>query len=225
MLCSHDKKFIYLKTRKTAGTSVEILFEKYCRPPSEFRESHGAHEHVSDYGVVGSRMEGGSKGDRFYNHMPASEIRERLGPELFDAYYKFCVVRNPFDKVVSHFWWDFGKRNLARSIATHAPFSFVRRRFARYVAEKRGRFNDRGIFMIDGQPVVAKFIRYEALGEGIAEVCHDLGISGQQQPLGRYKAGIRARPEAFADYYDAATEALVREEFAWDIAHFGYTLR
>jgi hypothetical protein len=29
MLVSHRKKFIFVKTGKTAGTSVEVFFEKY----------------------------------------------------------------------------------------------------------------------------------------------------------------------------------------------------
>ena len=30
MLISHRKKFIFTKTKKTAGTSVESVFETYC---------------------------------------------------------------------------------------------------------------------------------------------------------------------------------------------------
>jgi hypothetical protein len=30
MLVSHLKKFIFTKTKKTAGTSVESVFEPYC---------------------------------------------------------------------------------------------------------------------------------------------------------------------------------------------------
>ena len=32
MLVSHSKKFIFLKTMKTAGASVEIYLERYCVP-------------------------------------------------------------------------------------------------------------------------------------------------------------------------------------------------
>ena len=30
MLVSHQKKFIFTKTKKTEGTSVESFFEPYC---------------------------------------------------------------------------------------------------------------------------------------------------------------------------------------------------
>ena len=32
MIVSHSRKFIFLKTRKTAGTSLEIALSKYCGP-------------------------------------------------------------------------------------------------------------------------------------------------------------------------------------------------
>ena len=41
MLISHRKQFIYTKTAKTAGTSVESYFEKYCMPEGKWQFSHG----------------------------------------------------------------------------------------------------------------------------------------------------------------------------------------
>ncbi|MEL6382956.1 MAG: chondroitin 4-O-sulfotransferase, partial [Cyanobacteria bacterium J06626_18] len=32
MIISHEYKFIFLKTRKTAGTSIEIALSKFCGP-------------------------------------------------------------------------------------------------------------------------------------------------------------------------------------------------
>ncbi len=40
MLVSHSKKFIFLKTMKTAGTSVEIYLERYCVPSDTYVEQH-----------------------------------------------------------------------------------------------------------------------------------------------------------------------------------------
>jgi len=33
MLVSHKNKFIYIKNRKVAGSSVEAMFQEYCLPP------------------------------------------------------------------------------------------------------------------------------------------------------------------------------------------------
>lgn len=58
MLCSHSKHFLYFKTKKTAGTSVEIYFEPYCLPPGSWRPEHARAETVSGFGIIGSRMGG-----------------------------------------------------------------------------------------------------------------------------------------------------------------------
>jgi hypothetical protein len=218
MLCGHEKKFIYLKTRKTAGTSVEIFFERFCMPSRQFHESRTTKQIISETGIVGARGTLLIKPD-FYNHMPASEVRTKLGREIFDSYYKFCVTRNPFDKIVSHFWWD------SRKVPdfSNDPFSKIRHRFAEYVSQGFGGFNDHFIFMVDGYPVIDEFIRYEYLSSDIEQVCRALDIDISVE-LGSYRTEFRKRPEHFSEYYDSATKEFVEREFTWEMDRFNYTL-
>lgn len=58
MLLSHSKRFIYLKTGKTAGTSVEIFFQPYCLPEEHIchhTPTHTMEETISEAGIVGYR--------------------------------------------------------------------------------------------------------------------------------------------------------------------------
>jgi hypothetical protein len=216
MLCSHEKKFIYLKTRKTAGTSVEILFERFCLPPGQLPEGHWTNQIITQAGIVGARGPWLVQ-PQFYNHMPASKVRNILGREIFDSYFKFCTMRNPFDKIVSGFWWktpDF----------SNEPFSNIKRRFTDFVLQRFGRLNDRMIFMIDGHSVIDQFIRYEHLTTDVEQVCKALGIEISVKLLGNYKSGLRKRQEHFSEYYDPLTKGLVEQEFAWEINRFGYSL-
>src|SRR5262245_8925828 len=106
MLVSHLKRFIYFKTVKTAGTSVEIYFERYCVPPDRYAgERHATHAEISDAGIIGSRGPD-HRHPIWHNHMPARRVRELLNGQCWDSYFKFCAVRNPFDKVVSQFWFE-----------------------------------------------------------------------------------------------------------------------
>ncbi|MEJ2058516.1 MAG: sulfotransferase family 2 domain-containing protein [Desulfofustis sp.] len=102
MLISHRKKFIFTKTSKTAGTSVESFFEQYCMPKNQWSESHAREECVSEAGIIGCRGNDISR-SKWYNHMPAKEIREIIGKDIWNSYFKFTVVRNPFDKLISGF--------------------------------------------------------------------------------------------------------------------------
>ena len=225
MLCSHEKKFVYLKTRKTAGTSVEIFFERFCLPPGQFRETHWTNQIITQAGIVGARGQWLVQ-PQFYNHMPASEVRNILGREIFDSYFKFCTMRNPFDKIVSHFW---RKTLLAGEVGpdfSNEPFSKIKRRFTDYVLHRFrfDGFNDRMIFMIDGHSVIDEFIRYEHLITDVEQVCKALGIEISVKLLGNYKSGFRKRQEHFSEDYDPLTKGLVERGFGWEINRFGYSL-
>ena len=92
MIVSHKYRFIFVKTLKTAGTSIEVFLSQYCGPDDILTpilphvEPHCPRNH-----------------DGFFNHMPAHEIRERVGHPVWNSYFKFCVERNPWDKVLSYY--------------------------------------------------------------------------------------------------------------------------
>jgi hypothetical protein len=218
MLISHSKRFIYLKTRKTGGTSVEIYFERYCLDPgTPYEERHHRAAAVSEWGVIGSR---GHTDETWFNHMHASRVRELLGERIWGEYFKFCVVRNPFDKVVSQFWYELSPS--LRERMRHADFAMVREAFAEWT--KLLRFPaDQWIYTIDGVAVVDRFISYEKLSEQMAEVCGHLDISWHPQHLGAYKREHRARSEPYFSYHTSKTIDRVRAKYAWELEFFGYS--
>jgi hypothetical protein len=55
MLIGHRKKFIYTKTAKTAGTSIESYFENFCMPENTWKFSNPREEYVSKEGIIGYR--------------------------------------------------------------------------------------------------------------------------------------------------------------------------
>jgi hypothetical protein len=222
MLISHRKKFIYFKTIKTAGTSVEIFFEPYCLPEnSRHGEAHAITETVSNAGIVGSRMELWKKEHRFYSHMRAAEVKEAVGEAIFNSYFKFCIIRNPFDKAVSFFWWTQFKKPTAWDHLNKAPFSAVKTAFCTFM-ETAHLPADRDIYPINGAPVVDAFIRFENLTGDLREICSRIGIGRPAREIGTYKSGMRLRPEPYRDYFDARAEAAVRTAYAWELENLGY---
>jgi hypothetical protein len=220
MLLSHRKRFIYLKTIKTASTSVEIALEHECYPEGEYPgESHERTQHVSAAGIVGVRMPH-LDDSLWFNHMPAALVRVQA-PKAWAAYTKFCVIRNPFDKVVSCFWVKLD--NSTRVDLAQAPFEVVHRAFSHWCARTLEMPMDRDKYVIDGSLCMDRVIRYECLEDDLARVCDDLNL--QPRPLGGYKRGLRARPEPFADYYDIPSAAKVAAWFDWELQAFAYRLR
>jgi len=217
MLISHPSRFIYLKTRKTGGTSVEIYFERYCVDPTPcVQEIHNRAAAVSEWGIVGSR---GSVDETWFNHMPASRIRELIGNEIWGTYYKFCVVRNPFDKVVSQFWFELSPQ--FRNMLGKADFSLVRQVFNAWTVQMRFP-SDQWIYTIDDVPTVDRFIRFERLQNDLEAVCHHLAVPWQPERLGRYKGNYRVRQESFPLYYTPEALSRVRRGYTWELDYFGY---
>src|ERR1700733_11566481 len=174
MLLSHVHKFIYLKTVKTGGTSVEIYFEPCCKDPESRGEvPHNRDQEVSKWGIIGSRGRP-FQGQTWYNHMTAASVLALIGPQMWRDYYKFCVVRHPYDKAVSLFWHQLSQGH--RAELKYAPFAAVRTAFEEWLKDAELPA-DRKIYSIGDHPVVNRFVRYESLLSGLAEVCHDLHIA------------------------------------------------
>ncbi|GBE53096.1 sulfotransferase family protein [bacterium BMS3Bbin14] len=238
MLISHRKKFIYFKTVKTASTSVELYFEPFCMKEGEWKFSHGREEHICSEGIVGYRGKD-SAGKKWYNHMPASDIKRKVSGEVWESYFKFCVIRNPFDKLVSaFFYFDQNKMRNSYSLtlkkklwkvlgqkhhAQHLEREMLIRNFRLWVKSGHA-FIDNDKYMIDDQSCVDYFIRFEDISGGIKHVCDQLSLPFDLQRLPRLKANSRDKRFSINDFYDEETEEAVRQLYEFEIRTFGYSL-
>jgi hypothetical protein len=212
MLISHRRAFIYTKTAKTASTSVESYFEPWCMPEGEWQFEHARDEYESEAGVIGYR--GPDKpGKTWFNHMPASRIRELVGDATWYDYFKFAVIRDPFDKLVSGYYFSHRHAGLPADPVTG---------FRRWIAGG-GEIMDRHTYTIGGELCMDYFIRYESLSDGVAEVCRRLKLPFTADDLPRLKSGFRNREIPLADFYDDQTAAMVEDRYAFELECFGYS--
>ncbi|MFG6094983.1 sulfotransferase family 2 domain-containing protein [Leptothoe sp. ISB3NOV94-8A] len=236
MLVSHKKRFIFTKTVKTAGTSVESYFEPYCMPDGEWQELHAREEYVSETGIIGYRGNN-ARSSIWYNHMPAKEIFDLIGQNTWERYYKFTVVRNPFDKLISGFFmYEKRKKNYSVIQKTKAlskrildlgnPIDRVKgettiERFRSWI-QKGGEIPDRDKYLIDGQECIDYYVRFEELHEGIKHVCNYLSIPFEPARIPQMKKGIRDNKMNVQDFYDNKTRQIVEKKYAWELERFGY---
>lgn len=224
MLVSHRRRFIYLKTTKTAGTSVEVLFERECLPEGAYQgPAHDSIESETEAGIVGARMDGVKQSKKqWLPHISAVTLRDKIGAAVWDDYLKFCVIRNPFDRTVSLWWWLAGKAQ-REALATR-DFAQTRRAFNDWVMSGVDLWSDRDKYMIEGQVCMDRFLRYEHLWKDITGLCTELGITRNPAELQSYKSDIRKKGEPFQDYYEPAAATRVARFFDWEIERFGYSL-
>lgn len=238
MLVSHRKCFIFTKTIKTAGTSIESYFEKYCMPEGEWKESHNRDEYVSDAGIIGYRGSD-AKGHIWFNHMKAETIRNLVGQEVWGRYFKFSTVRNPFDKMISGFFmYETNKSNynrmqrakarLKRLLDTGNPIDRVIgeseiERFRSWI-KKGGEIVDRDKYVIGDKECVDYYIRFENMNEDVRYVCDQLDLPFEASGIPEFKKGIRHHNVPIQDYYDEETEEIVRAKYSWECNKFGYEM-
>ena len=101
--------FVYLKTRKTASTSIEMYLQPLCTPTGTPVEER-TRTIYSDAGIIGSRLVRPKDMEpldrKFRAHMYTSILKTELGDEKWSNVIKLTSVRNPFDKVLSNFLWN-----------------------------------------------------------------------------------------------------------------------
>jgi len=186
-IISFKHKFIFIKTKKTAGTSLEVHLAAHCGPLDIVtRISPGNPDHLP------RNFEDG--GVRYFNHMSAHQVRE-LQPGPFQEFFKFCFERHPVDKCLSHF--SMLKNSPAhynpRNPTTWAEY-LDRREFpvdtARYVDCSGG--------PKDGKVIVDKIYRYERLDEALSDISLRMGIPDGPL-LAREKSGFRKDAPSFEE--------------------------
>ena len=200
-IISHKHQFIFIKTWKTAGTSVEIELSQLCgdddivTPIFPIEGDHRARNYKSRAGD-------------FYNHMTGREIRDRIGEDVFARYTKFCVERDPIDKSLSYF--AMLKNSPAHNKKTrHLQWDeFLR--LASFPVDAEKYCDDDGSVMVD------HVLRYEHLEAELASLCAQLGapFRGVQA---RAKSGFRDDKIPQREDLTIAEQATIYRGFAANI--------
>ncbi|MCC5981335.1 MAG: hypothetical protein JJU26_06405 [Oceanicaulis sp.] len=215
MLVSHNKKFIFLKTKKTAGTSVEFALQRYCVPP-RIETKHHTPEMETEYGIVGRRGRA-YNGPHviWYNHMPALELKNLVPIDVWSGYRRICTIRNPWDQVVSAFhFFNKLKGSEPKDLKIHMFRIWAKNSMADKMAD------DQLIYSIDGEPVIDTYIVQSRIKTDFEQLCRKIGVPNSQLP--RLKSEYRGNFIPYMDYYDSQSIEAVAEVFAKPIEWFGW---
>src|SRR4029450_1149989 len=101
---------------------------------------------------------------KFYNHMPASLVEKRVPAEVWNNYFKFCVERNPWDKVLSHYHMHAVREGGSLSLNEYLARGRFPINYFRYT-DPSGR-----------KIIVDRILRYENLTAELSEVFAQLNI-------------------------------------------------
>ncbi len=156
-------------------------------------------------------------GKGVHGHMEAREIKA-IFPREWDEYFKFCVIRNPFEKVISLYWFTVAWNNGELKPKEHVP-AFD----ATWVWGKSGVARSWELYTIDGVPVLNFFVRQERLAGELGAVCRKLGIPFDgwlPRAHGNYRRDRRPPKEVLTP----EQVQIIKDNFREEIEFHGYKL-
>lgn len=225
MIISHKYKYIFIKTQKTAGTSIEIALSKFCgdhdiispimlkderhrqklgyRGPQNYRIPFSRYS-ARDW----ARLVFRGKLLAFYGHASAKFIQQYVESEVWAHYFKFAFVRNPWDRAISWYFWknpndpkpsfsEFLKSDIAHKIRGYK------------------------LYTIDDEIVVDKVYRFEEIPDAMQEVAARVGLP-EIPDLPRTKISTRKDKRTYQEFCSATDREKIARIYAKEIEQFDY---
>ena len=205
MILSHPHRFVFIQIGKTGTTTLRSILEKYGETfplsPEEFALYH--------------------------RNIPAVFARKKLSTDVWDHYFKFSVVRNPWDWVISNLAYNrdklpFTTRFHPRRKVTPEQIlelkTFFRQEYHRGITwsdtiTQKCRLSDR-----KGNLLVDYVARLEQIQEDFDEICEKTFL-----PRTRLPRLNKTRRKPYRYYYTDETRKIVEDIYHDDITAFHYS--
>jgi hypothetical protein len=203
MLISIKHQFIFIHIHKTAGTSLESALQKYLSP-FEINLSRS--------------FPGPIKAKELKVNLEKFWQSLHLTQQSFDNYFKFAVVRNPWDHQVSLY------HHILRD-PNHFQHNTVKNlgNFDRYVEwlvkESCQPLQKDFLADQDGNMIVDFIGCFETINSDFQEICQKLNVQAELPHLNK-NTNNRTK---FYEYYNSETKQMLYEYFQKDIDFFNYS--
>jgi hypothetical protein len=200
-IVSHEFEFIFLKSMKTGGSSVEAALLPYLgrrdwlalTPELEpldhpfWRTSNNSRLPIPRERRIKSRL-GLHPSWKLRKHSSAAHVREVVGETVWDRYLKFSIERDPWDRMVSLWRW----RARARPDLPFEEFlhGLESGRDDEGVRGGASSWSNWPIYAVGDEIVADRVIEYADLEAGLAEVLEAVGAPTVELP--RLKSHTRS---------------------------------
>lgn len=205
-MVSHEFRTIFIHIPKTGGSSIEQLIWPMENGRSEndlwmgFKDAY--HNKYQTGGL---------------QHLLADQVRSVLGDEVFYSYFKFAMIRNPWDKALSQYRYMAGRPDLMSFIGMTEHDCLKRylelikkKEHVQWMPQHRFVMNESGDHLVD-------YIgRFESFNQAVQLVTQRIGMQCNEIPhlnasdISRHSLLDREGCEWIADMYKE------------DIVAFGY---
>lgn len=222
-----SRGLVFVKTRKTAGTSVELALRPFARTGDTFTRIAGGGEEL--LGPVGAaqeqnvlvprscyrlrdwlRLAAGRGAARIRNHTPAVQLRDWLDDELWERASTVAVDRAPVARLWSLYRWD-PQRDPAQTFDDYV------------MGLSNGMVSNWPLYGTEtGEVLVDTLVDYDDLEVLVGRLQSKHDLTGLSLP--RAKAAPTGRPRAPGRLSTAALDRIATA-CAREIALFGWELQ
>jgi len=219
MIVSHKKKFIFVHIPRTGGT---IISKNICKSMgiNNWKSFIGEPKIISPkkHKLEPKKFE--RKEKEGYKHATAKEIKSRVDSKIWESYFKFSFVRNPWDRTVSMY---FKKRkespNSLKALWPKRKIIFTLMLITRYKILDSEPHQQVESLETDDGPIDLDFIgKYEKLEDDYKKVCEKLGLDSDIK--GTHDKTNR---RGYEEYYNRITKNIIYEKKKRDCEKFGYS--
>jgi len=222
MIINHKYKFIFIKTRKTAGTSIEVALSRFCdsndiitpiSPEDEIVRKKLGYTGPKNYIFQKKSLNHPNNTNKnmvkFYNHVSTLFIKNNIPEEIWNTYFKFCFERNPFDRIISRFYWRLNHYGEKINIE-----DFIR-------ASPQRLLSNWDLYTIENDIVVDFVGKYENLNNNFNFVANELGLPGNIK-LPKLKSDYRLDRRHYSMVLGKAERKMIEKACFREIDAFSY---
>ncbi len=200
----HEHRCIFIHINKTAGTSVGDalgMLQTHVSAKMVFSEDildDDQNRWWQDWLKTKKQNE--------FNWIPLDEVKN-----YWEDYYKFTIVRNPWDRIVSDFSFCKKKKFVSDDYTIRDE---VTENLDNYERWKQPCYD---WIEYENKNSMDFVLRFENLQNDFDQLCKNLGIQTKTLP--------HINPtnhKHYTEYFDDETKSLVAEKYAKDIEYFGY---
>ena len=205
MIISHKHRFIFFAVPKTATHAVREALRTNL-DPEDWEQQVLMGRQALPIPEIASIKHG---------HISVQQIKPHLPAEIWDGYFKFGFVRNPFDRFVSTcFFLHRGNPNFAANAVALMKDALRRPRFRQriLVLPQTQQLTD-----ASGQVAMDFTGRYESLQSSYDQICEQVGIPATKLPIKN-----ASKHAGYVNYYDEELGGMVAELYASDMRTFDY---
>lgn len=212
-MISHEHKCIFIHISKCAGSSIETAFGININDNTEKNNKN---------------LFGWSEEHKlFLQHATPQQLLNLnlINKSIWNSYYKFIIVRNPWDRAFSDYTWVCREQKIRDSF-----FNFIHKqgKFTKILNQRNGSFfrgdhlnNQISYFFLDGEEITFdQVIRFENLEKELPSLAKVVGLN--PSTFNQKINVVRKKIDHYSKFYNGKRKKLIEKKYSSDSDFLDY---